>query len=307
VPRLAFVFPGQGAQYKGMGKELAERYEEAYEVFAEADDIAGYKISTLCFEDPKSQLNYTEYAQPAILTTSLAILQVVKKIGLSPVLFAGLSLGEYSALVAGGAISFREALPLVQTRARLMQNAVLPGKGAMAAVIGLDDSSVSDACRQVGGVVDIANYNCPGQLVISGEKEAVLNAGEILKAAGGRVSLLAVSVPSHSKLMSDAAVKLQPYLSKVNWQKSQIDIVSNVNARENTPGEFADLLERQLYCPVLWEQSVRYMMGKVDYFIEIGPGSTLSGLIRRIDRSRLIGQVEDSKTLEKVVEKVKSL
>lgn len=307
MPRLAFVFPGQGAQYKGMGRELAAKHEEAFQVFAEADDIAGYKISTLCFEDPENQLNLTEYAQPAILTTSLAIFQVVKKLGLSPVLFAGLSLGEYSALVAGGAISFREALPLVQTRARLMQSAVFPGKGAMAAVMGLDNSVVSDACKQVAGIVDIANYNCPGQVVISGEKEAVLNAGEVLKAAGGRVSLLAVSVPSHSKLMSDAAVKLQAYLIQANWQQAQIGIVSNVNARENTPQQYEDLLVRQLYCPVLWEQSVRYMMEKVDYFIEIGPGSTLSGLIKRIDRSRLIGQIEDSKSLEKVIEKVKSL
>ncbi|MBC7074740.1 MAG: ACP S-malonyltransferase [Syntrophomonadaceae bacterium] len=305
MERIAFVFPGQGAQYKGMGRDLAQNCKEAAEVFAAADEIAGYKISTLCFEDTDGLLDKTEYAQPALLTTSLAVYEAVKKQGIIPTVVAGLSLGEYTALVAAGALSFREALPLVQVRARLMQEAVPLGKGAMAAVMGLDDEVVKDACRQTGGIVDIANYNAPGQVVISGEKEAVIAAGSILKEAGGRVRMLEVSVPSHSQLMYDAAVELSSYLEQIKWQEPVIEVVSNVNARCNTYDEFADLLVKQLFSPVLWEQSVRYMMNKVEYFIEIGPGSTLTGLIKRIDRNRVLGNIEDVRSLKKIIEKVK--
>lgn len=225
MPRLALVFPGQGAQHPGMGKELADNYAEAAQVYAQADAIVGYKLSTLCFEGPAEQLNKTEFAQPALLTSSLAIFEVVKKHGLSPVIMAGLSLGEYTALVVSGSISLQEALPLVQHRARLMQAAVPVGQGAMAAILGLEAAQVTAVCQEVNGIVDIANYNCPGQLVISGEKDAVGKAGTLLKSIGGRVIPLAVSVPSHSRLMHDAAVKLQPYLSNVNWQEPSGPVV----------------------------------------------------------------------------------
>lgn len=307
MARLAFVFPGQGAQYPGMGKELAENFPEAARVYDQADAIAGYQLSTLCFEGPAEQLNRTEFAQPALLTSSLAILEVVRKHGLTPVMMAGLSLGEYTALVASGAISMQEALPLVQLRARLMQDAVPNGKGAMAAILGVDAAQVITVCQEINGIVDIANYNCPGQLVISGEKEAVSQAGSSLKNMGGRVIPLAVSVPSHSQLMKDAAIKLQPYLCSANWQEPSVPVVSNVNAQSNTCNGFADLLVKQLFSPVLWEQSIRYMLNQVDYFIEIGPGSTLSGLIKKIDRSRLLGQIEDMRSLNKVIAEVKSL
>jgi len=307
MPRIAFVFPGQGAQYQGMGKDLAENFAEAAQVFSEADQIAGYKLSTLCYEDPDDLINQTEYAQPALLTTSLAILAVAKKHGINPDMYAGLSLGEYTALVAAGCISFRDALPLVQKRASLMQSAVPADKGGMAAVIGMNDEQVKKACIEAGGIVDIANYNAPGQVVISGEKEAVDKAALILKGDGARVIPLAVSVPSHCQLMYDAAMQLKPYLEEVEWQEPQVEVISNVNAKSNSAAQYAELLVKQLYCPVLWEQSVRYMMDKVDYFIEIGPGSSLTSLIKRIERKKILGNIEDTKSLNKVIEKVNKL
>lgn len=307
MPRIAFVFPGQGAQHPGMGKEFAQNYPEAAQVYDQADTILGYKLSDLCFAGPAEQLNMTEYAQPALLTTSVAILEVVKIHGLMPVMAAGLSLGEYTALVAAGAVDFSQALLLVQDRARLMQGAVPEGKGAMAAVLGLAADKISEVCDTVKGIVDIANYNCPGQLVISGEKTAVDEAVSLLKSNGGRVIPLAVSVPSHSLLMQDAAVKFQPYLTKVIWREPALPVISNVNAQANSCQDFTVLLAQQLYSPVLWEQSIRYMLNQVDYFIEIGPGSTLSGLIKKIDRSRVLGQIEDLRSLEKVIQEVKSI
>ncbi|MEN6351378.1 MAG: ACP S-malonyltransferase [Syntrophomonas sp.] len=307
MPKLAFIFPGQGSQYPGMGKELAENFEEAARVFNQADEIIGYDLSKLCFEGPEEKLNQTEFAQPALLAASLAAFEVLKKHGISAAIMAGLSLGEYSALVASGALDLKEALPLVRTRARLMQDAVPAGKGAMAAVVGLDTSAVEDTCSRVDGIVAIANYNCPGQVVISGQKEAVGEATVLLKEQGGRVVPLAISVPSHSRLMYEAALKLQPYLEKAAWREGKVGVVSNVNARENEASGFPDLLVKQLFSPVLWEQSVRYMMEKVDYFIEVGPGSSLSGLVKKIDRSRVIGQVGDLKSLQKTIEKVGTL
>ncbi|MEN6327344.1 MAG: ACP S-malonyltransferase [Syntrophomonas sp.] len=307
MSRLAFVFPGQGAQYPGMGRELAEKYPEAAQVFAQADEIAGFKLSDICFNGPAEQLNTTIYAQPALLTTNLAILKVAQSKGLFPVMLAGLSLGEYSALIAAGSISFAQALPLVQKRARLMQEAVPPDQGAMAAVLGLDNQVVEDVCFKQHGIVSIANYNCPGQVVISGEKQAVLQASSILKDAGGRIAPLAVSVPSHCQLMHEAAVQLTPYLTSIEWKQPKIDVVSNVNAQTNPSSLLAEMLARQLFSPVRWEQSIRYMMEKVDYFIEVGPGSSLSGLIKRIDKTRLLGQIGDVASLEKVLAKVESL
>lgn len=306
MPRIAFVFPGQGAQYPGMGKELAEKYAEAAAVFAAADKISPYSISSLCFDGPAEKLNQTEFAQPALLTCSLAALAVVRKKGIQASILAGLSLGEYTALVAAGALSLEEALPLVQKRALLMQEAVPPGEGAMAAVLGMEAGKLEELCSMARGQVVLANYNCPGQLVISGENEAVQAVTASIKAAGGRVMPLAVSVPSHSPLMYDAAMKLKAELEQIKWQQPLIPVVSNVNARENAAENLAELLAQQLFKPVLWEQSVRYMMEKVDHFVEIGPGRTLSGLIRKIDRQRVLGQVENPTSLEKLIEKVES-
>lgn len=306
--KLAFVFPGQGSQYVGMGKELSESFAEAAQVFAAADHICGYKLSTICFEGPQELLDQTIYAQPAILVTSLACLAVARSHGLSAQLVSGLSLGEYTALVAAGAITFEQALPLVIKRAELMQQAVPLGRGAMAVVIGLDSAAVEHVCSQVEGIVTVANFNCPGQYVISGEKEAVAKAADLLKNEGAKTMLLAISVPSHSPLMQECALSLVPEIARVDFKEPTLAaVVSNVNAGENSAADFPRLLAEQLYSPVRWEQSIRYMMNKVDYFVEIGPGSSLSGLIKKIDRNRVLGQVENNKSLQKLMEKVKEL
>lgn len=302
--RLGFVFPGQGAQYPGMGKELAQNYTEAALVFEQADDILGYSLSKLCFDGPADKLNQTEYAQPALLTTSTAILKVVEKQGWKAIMMAGLSLGEYSALVAAQSITLEEALPLVQARAHLMQEAVPAGRGSMAAVLGLDHHMVENACRNAAGLIDVANYNCPGQVVISGEAQAVAEVGSELKKAGGRVIPLKVSVPSHSRLMSPAAEGLKPLLDKIPWREPEVPVLSNVNAASNTAAQLPDILAAQLISSVRWEQSMIHMLEQVDNIIEIGPGSTLSGLIKKIDKERLLGHIEDLDSLNNIAKRM---
>lgn len=307
MSRLAFVFPGQGAQYPGMGKEMAMNYPEAARVFDQAEQISAIKLRELCFFGPADILNTTEFAQPALLTTSLAILAVVQKQGIQSELMAGLSLGEYTALVAAGSVTFAEALPLVQTRGRLMQNAVPQGAGAMIAVMGIDYDTVFRACEQAGGIVDIANINCPGQVVISGEREAVLRAGSILREKEAKIRLLEVSVPSHSQLMTGAAHKLGEHLQKIAWENPTPAVISNVTGQEHVGKEIPDLLVKQLYSPVQWEASIRYMAEKVDYFIGIGPGNSLAGLVKRTVPGRWLGNIQDIKSLEKVMKEVEKI
>lgn len=301
---FGFLFPGQGAQHSGMGKEMYDNYPEAAAVFDQADKIAGFQLSRLCFEGPDKELNMTEFAQPAMLICSLAVFAVLKKRGIVPVLSAGLSLGEYTALAAAGKISLEQTLLLVMNRARIMQQAVPEGQGAMAAVIGLSGEKVLEVCMTMQGIVEVANYNCPGQVVISGQREAVEKVAPQLKAKGGRVFPLAVSVPSHCSLMYDAAMEFMPYLEQVKWQAGNSEVISNVNALPHEINEIPELLARQLYSPVLWEQSVRYMLNKVDGLIEVGPGSALSGLVRKIDRQALLGNVNNILSLENLLEKV---
>ena len=307
MPTIAFVFPGQGAQQVGMGKDLYDNFPEAARIFQLADAWAGYELSSLCFEGPAETLNQTVYAQPALLVAGLAAYEAIKQMGVVPTVMAGLSLGEYTALTAAGAISLEQVLPLIGKRAALMQEAVPLGQGAMAAVFGLTSEKIKDLCEKETGLVDIANYNCPGQIVISGSTQAVENVSGQLREAGARVIPLTVSVPDLSPLLYIAALKLRPWLERIEWKPPRVPVVSNVNARENRAQDLSEILQQQVYSPVRWEQSVRYMMEKADYFIELGPGSTLSGLIKKIDKNRVLGPVSDLKTLEKTMEKVKSL
>ena len=302
--RVAFIFPGQGAQTPGMGKEIAKVFPAAAEVFAQANQILGIDMSTLCFEGPKSQLDQTEFAQPALLTTGIAIYQVLKQHGITPVMMAGLSLGEYTALTAAGALTLEEALPLVRKRGQLMQQAVAPGAGAMAAIMGASAEAIEAACLATDSNAQIANYNAPGQIVISGTAAAVAEAGAALKAAGARYLPLAVSVPSHSALMKPAAEQLKSELQAIAWKSPEVPVVSNVNAITNSAENFSGILMQQLYCPVRWEESVHYLKKQVDHLIEIGPGTTLSAIVKRIDKEFILGSVEDAVGLEKILQAI---
>ncbi len=307
MPGLAILFPGQGAQYIGMGRDLARDFQAAREVFRRVDDALRIKLSSICFAGEQADLDITEITQPAVLTVSIAVWEVLKKEGIRAEMAAGLSLGEYSALVAAGALDLETAVRLVAARAKIMQKAVPEGRGLMAAVLGLSEEVVEEACHKASaaGVVGIANYNCPGQIVISGEKAAVLEAGRLLQEAGGRFMPLKVSVPSHSRLMVEAAEELRSELRKVEWGEMSFPVVSNVTAGELDPGELEQRLVEQLYCPVRWQQSIEYMSPQVDYFIEVGPGKTLSGLVKKISRHQLIGNVEDPVTLTEVLKKLR--
>lgn len=306
MPRLAVIFPGQGAQYIGMGREMAKEFPAARQIFDRADEALDVKLSSICLAGEPADLDRTEITQPAILTTSIAVWEVFRETGVIVEMAAGLSLGEYSALVAAGAVDFETAVCLVARRARIMQEAVPEGQGLMAAVLGLGQEVVEEACKQAGptGMVSVANYNCPGQMVISGEKTAVIKAGQILKDSGGRFVPLTVSVPSHSGLMRAAAEELRKEIRRTSWGQMSFPVVSNVTAQEFNREEMEKGLVEQLYCPVKWQQSIEYMAPRVDYFIEVGPAKTLSGLIKKISRSQLLGNVEDPDSLNQVMKKL---
>ncbi len=301
--KIAVVFPGQGAQYPGMGKELAEYFPCAKQIYKVADQILGFSLSDICFEGDREELERTEVTQAAILTTSLAIYEILLEKGITPVMVAGLSLGEYSALVAGNMLSFEDALPLVIKRGQIMQEAVPRGQGMMAAVLGDKAKKVEEICNKVQreNIVEIANYNCPGQIVISGDKQGVLKAGELLKNEGAKFLPLAVSVPSHSSLMREAAKKLAQELEKIAWSEPNIPIISNVKAKEVKRYNLPQLLVEQLYKPVRWEQTITNMSKEVDCFIEVGPGKILSGLIRKTVKDKALGSVQDLASLKKIL------
>ena len=307
MSRIAVVFPGQGSQYPGMGKDLAECYPRAYQVYKTADEVLGFSLSTICFEGTQEELNKTEITQAAVLTTSLAVFTVLKDKGLMPVIAGGLSLGEYSALAACGALRFEDALRLVIKRGQIMQKAVPAGQGMMAAVMRAEGSTVEQACHEASscGIVESANYNCPGQVVISGERQGVLKAGKLLKDRGARVVPLAVSVPSHSRLMIKAAGVFKKELEKISWSEPDIPVVSNVKAQEIDRFDLPQILVEQLYRPVKWEQSTAYMSERVDYFIEVGPGKVLSGLIKKTAKNKALGSVQDLASLERILKRIK--
>lgn len=299
--KIAFVFPGQGSQYVGMGKDIYEHYPVAKEVFQQASDALGYDVADLCFNGPVEELNRTFRTQPCILTVSSALNSVLKEKGIQPSVVAGHSLGEYSALVAAEVISLKDSVSLTEKRGRFMQEAVPEGKGLMAAILGLDREKVDEICNSlISGYAAAANYNCPGQIVIAGEKTAVEEAMELCKSAGAKRAIaLTVSVPSHCKLMNGASERLGELLGTIELKDPFIPLVNNADAKFlETAEEIKPSLIRQLNSPLLWEDSIKaiYASG-IDTFIEVGPGKVLTGLIKRIVPEAKILNFEDTKTL----------
>jgi [acyl-carrier-protein] S-malonyltransferase len=307
--KVAFVFPGQASQYPGMGKELADKYPAAKAVFNEADKVLGFSISKMCFEGSEEDLKLTANTQPAILTCSVAVYRVLAERGLTPDFVAGHSLGEYSALVAAGALKFPDAVQLVRKRGTYMQDAVPAGVGAMAAIMGLSPAVVADACKRAaeGEICSAANLNSPDQTVISGHAGAVKRAVEIASQLGAkRAVILAVSAPFHSALMTPMQQLLEKDLRQTEFSNLRVPLVTNVDADTiETGAEAREALIRQVSMPVRWEESIRLLIDEgVNTFVEVGPGRVLTGLLRQIERSVAILNVEDEKSLSATVEKI---
>lgn len=302
MSKVVFMFPGQGAQYIGMGKDFYDACEESKAVYELASKVTGLDIAKLCFEE-NEEINITEYTQIAMLTTEAAIYAALKKAGKEPAACAGLSLGEYGALIASGVMSMEDAFRVIRARGIFMQEAV-PTGGAMAAVLGLDAKAIEEVCSNTEGIVSIANYNCPGQIVITGKTAAVEKAAESLKAAGAkRAVLLNVSGPFHSKMLESAGEELAKEMEKRNFEPLAIPYVTNVTAKYVTDiKETKALLAKQISSPVRWEESVRTMIEDgVDTFVEIGPGKTLAGFMRRIDKGVKVYNIETWEDMEKVI------
>ena len=301
MSKIAFVFPGQGAQYTGMAKDFYEKFPVSREVFEKASKVSGLDIKTLCFEENEN-LNITEYTQIAMLTAEIAILRAVEEAGIHSQVNAGLSLGEYGVLAASGVMREEDAFAIVRKRGILMQEAY-PTGGAMSAILGIDAELIEKICEETPGIVSIANYNCPGQIVITGEETAVLTAGEALKAAGARrVIPLKVSGPFHCELLKEAGKKLGEELEKIEIQTFAIPYVTNVTAQYVTESDqIKDLLVKQVSSSVRWQQCVEQMINDgVDTFIEIGPGKTLTGFIKKINRNVKALHIEKIEDLEAV-------
>lgn len=302
MKKIAFVFPGQGAQYAGMGKDFYEQFPESREVFDRAGELLGMDMKQLCFEE-NDNLNLTEYTQAAMITTIGAMLKKIETMGIRPQAAAGLSLGEYAALVTAGVLDLYDAIRLVRLRGQLMQEAVPQGVGGMAAVLGMEQGIVEDACAKTDGVVTVANYNCPGQLVISGEIAAVQAASEKLKELGAkRVVPLNVSGPFHSPLLKPAGEKLFAALKDVEIHTPALPYAANVTAEYVTGAEgIRDLLARQISSSVRWQQCVERMIADgVEVFVEIGPGKTISSFVKKIDRARETINIDKAEDLGKL-------
>ncbi len=308
---LAFVFPGQGSQQVGMGRQLYERYDFVRALFEQADQTLDFSLTDLIFNGPEDELQKTANAQPAILTVSVAMNELYKRNGIKPDAAAGHSLGEYSALVAAGALRFQDAVRLVRLRGMYMQEAVPLGRGGMTAVLGLAEEQVEEGCRRASeaGIVETANFNCPGQVVVAGETAALQRAAEIFKELGARRCIpLQVSAPFHSSLMVSAAKKLQPELEQVEIRDPEIPVVANINADYvRTAGEVREALLRQISGAVMWEQSVnRLIADGYKIFTEVGPGQVLTGLIKKISKEaslvNLQGEIEPDRIVARFKE-----
>ncbi len=305
---VAVLFPGQGAQYVGMGKDFYEKCPEARGVLQEADRILGFELTKIIFDGPEDTLTRTANSQPAIFAVGYAAWEALKsRVGwLKPRAFAGLSLGEYTALVAAGAMSFGEGLQIVRKRGEYMEDACVARPGTMASVVGLDLHDVKSACltAQGFGIVDVANANCPGQVVISGEKTAVEHASRLAKERGARAVIeLKVSGAFHSRLMEAAEKRLSAELRKVSVSRAAVPVIANVTGEEETePQEIVENLSRQVTAPVLWQKSVEFLRRQgVNTFVEVGCGKVLQGLVKRISRDAATVGVEDTATLELAV------
>ena len=304
MSKRAFIFPGQGSQYAGMGKNLADNFKIAKDTFAEADDALGFKLSALCFNGPEDDLKLTMNTQPAILATSIATLRVVQsETDITADFLAGHSLGEFSALVASGTLNFADALRTVRFRGMFMQEAVPVGVGAMAAILSVEEDVLAGICREAaqGEVVSPANFNSPGQIVIAGHATAVNRAIELAKSRGFRKAmLLPVSAPFHSALMVPAGERLAEVLQQVHLSEMKTPVVTNVEATQNLDStRVRELLVAQVSAPVKWDSSIREMIRLgVTSFLEIGPGKVLSGLVKRIDKEVVTANIEDSAGLK---------
>jgi [acyl-carrier-protein] S-malonyltransferase len=305
MKKVAFIFPGQGSQYVGMGKEFFENFREARDIFQEADDVLHLQLSSLCFQGPEDALKLTENTQPAVLTTSIAVLRVLQaEKGVIPHIAAGHSLGEYSALVVSGALTFADAVQTVRLRGRFMQEAVPVGEGAMAAILGMERERVEKLCEEAaqGEVLTPANFNCPGQIVIAGHAKAVDRAMERVKQEGKKAVSLPVSAPFHSPLMKPAGERLEKVLEGISIQDLKIPVVTNVEADINQSKErVKELLVTQVWNPVRWEESMQKITGDgIEQTLEIGPGKILSGLMKRINPKVDTKNIEDIQTLKKI-------
>ena len=301
MSKTAFIFPGQGAQSAGMGKDFYEAYPRAAEIYDMASDLLKLDMKALCFEE-NDKLDLTEYTQAALVTTCLAMEKVLEEAGVKPDITAGLSLGEYCAIHAAGGMSAADAIRTVRERGILMQDTVPAGEGGMAAVLGMEAAAIEEGLQGIEGAW-IANYNCPGQIVITGRKAAVEKASQVLKEKGARRVLpLNVSGPFHSPMLEPAGEKLLETLNQVEFTPLQIPYVTNVTAEPVTDIRLTkELLKQQVSSSVRWQQSMEYMLANgVDTFVEIGPGKTLTGFLRKIDRSAVVYQVGTCGDMEKV-------